>query len=258
MYTPEDFDRLLQEFDSQNQETFLAQAEEYDLLLDRLPKAAQIVNDQPKRTKGILALNGASGAGQSFVMAEVEKLLAARSIILPRIYLLGTRPPRPDEGDRDPYIFVEEVGDKFQDIYNPDKVYDRSDIYYFYQSRPGASNAILLADVQAAMQEVMYLETVIPTLLDMKNTEIAGIPPWGDDLNILYLAAPSGSEWVYRLINRQPERLKEEKFQAQILGRTTSSLSDMQVAVENHIPVVLNHYNQADQAAQDILLGWGL
>ena len=258
MSTSESIDHLLQVFAPQRRETLFAQIEKYDELLSNLPEAAKLVSNEPKRTTGILALNGASGAGQSFVMAQVERLLRERSLVLGRIYLLATRPPRPGEGHKNPYIFVKEVQGGFQDIHNPTMICDHSDIYYFYQSRPGAANAILLADVQAAMENIMYLETVIPALLHIKSTEIAGIPPWGDNLQIVYLAAPSGSEWVFRLLNREPSRLEEEKFQTQILGRTKSSISDMQLAVENRIPCVINRHGQADQAAQEILTAWGL
>jgi hypothetical protein len=258
MFTPENINHLLEVFAPQHRETLLAQTKKYDELLSKLPEAAKLVTDKPKRTTGILALNGASGAGQSFVMAEVERLLRERSLVLPRMYLLATRPPRPGEGHKNPYIFTKKVQGGFQDIHNPTVTYGHSDIYYFYQSRPGAANAILLADVRAAMENIMYLETVIPTLLHIKTTQIAEIPPWGDDLQIIYLAAPSGFEWVFRLLNREPSRLKEEKFQIQILGRTKSSISDMQLAVENRIPCVVNRHGQANQAAQEILTAWGL
>jgi len=146
----------------------------------------------------------------------------------------------------------------FQDIHNLDIFYTHADIYYRYQSRPGADNAILLADMQLAQEKVMYLETVIPTLLHLKENEIAGIPAWGDNLKIIYLSAPSGYEWVYRLLNREPSRLVEDKFRVTIMGRFSSSLSDMAIAVEHKIPCVLNHYGLAEQAAQEILDYWGV
>ena len=133
-----------------------------------------------------------------------------------------------------------------------------ADIYYRYQSRPGADNAILLADMKSAQEKVMYLETVIPTLLHLQENELSGIPAWGDKMKIIYLAAPSGNEWVYRLLNREPSRLVEEKFRATILGRLSSSLSDMEIAAEKKIPCVLNHYGRAEQAAQEILKYWGV
>ncbi len=257
MFTSENISHLLEVFVPQQRETLLAQAKKYDELLDKLPEAARFVTSKPKRTMGILALNGASGAGQSYVMSAVEKLLRERALVLPRIYLLATRPPRPEEGYKNPYIFVREVEEGFQDIYNPTVIYRYSDIYYSYQSRPGAANAILLADVQAAMVKIMYLETVIPALLHIKTTRIANIPPWGENLQIVYLVAPSGFEWLYRLLNREPSRLKEERFRDQILGRVNSSIGDMQLAVENGILCVINRYGKADQAAQEILTAWG-
>ncbi len=259
MSTPQKLNTLIEEFAPANQKTLRAQIEKYDELLAELPRATQLAESEtPARNSGILALNGASGAGQSYVMAEVEKLLAKREIELPRIYLLGTRAARPGEGYKNPYIFVKEVAAGYQEIYHPEIIYRPDDIYYFYQSRPGAANAILMEDMQTAQEEIMYLETVIPTLLHIQQNELGGIPAWGDKLQILYLVVPTGSEWVYRLLNREPEKLKGAQFQAQILGRTGSSLEDMQLAVEHQIPVILNRYNKADQAAQEILAAWGL
>ena len=258
MFTLEKINPLLQAFAPPHRETLLAQVEEYDRLLSRLPEAAKLAPTEIKRPLGILALNGASGAGQSYVMGKVKNLLAERSITLPRIYLLATRAPRPSEGYENPYIFVKEIPDGFQDIYHPEVIYRRSDIYYYYQSRPGAANAILLADMQAALKSKMYLETVIPTLLHIQKTKIGDIPAWGDNLQILYLAAPSGFEWLFRLLNREPTKLQDATFQTKILGRTTSSLADMQITVEGQIPCVLNRHNQADQAAQEIITAWGL
>jgi len=249
---------LLESFSQEDRETVLAQAKQYDELLAKLPKAVNGAGSKKKNSAGILALNGASGAGQSYVMARVKNLLQEKALTLPRIYLLGTRPPRPGEGHKDPYIFVEEKADGFQDVHNPEITYSHSDIYYRYQSRPGADNAILLKDVQAARKSIMYLETVVPTLIEMKTKEIAGIPPWGDELQIVYLAAPSGHEWVFRLLNREPDRLVEEKYRATIMGRLESSLSDMQLAAEHKIPCVLNRHGLAEEAAQEILTAWGL
>jgi hypothetical protein len=258
MATDVALDALLQAFDPRDRETLLAQAQKYDDLVARLPRVTDLGPGRARRTRGILALNGASGAGQSYVMARVKKFLDERSIELPRIYLLGTREPRPDEGHKDPYIFVREVPGGYQDIHHPGVTYAPSDIYYEYESRPGARNAILLEDARAALEGVMYLETVIPTLLHIKNHDIAGILAWEDDLQIVYLAAPTGGEWIYRLVNREPERLQEEGFRAKILGRTTSSISDMEITAEHEIPVVLNHYGKAEQAAREILTAWGL
>jgi len=257
MTTVNEITPLLSSFSKAEGEKILAQAKEYDALLAKLPKVADLAGRQKKITCGILALNGASGAGQSYVMKRVQKLLNKREITLPRIYLLATRAPRPDEGHKNPYIFVEEKEDGFQDIHN-DVFYKDDEIAYRYQSRPGADNAILLADLQTAQEKVMYLETVIPTLLYLKENEIAGIPAWGDKLKIIYLAAPSGHEWVFRLLNREPERLVEEKFRNIIMGRLSSSLEDMEIAAEKEATCVLNHYGKAEEAAQEILTAWGL
>jgi len=258
MTTLDEITPLLISFSGEEKEKILWQAEKYDQLLAKLPKVVDFVKDAKKLDAGILALNGASGAGQSYVMKRVENLLKERALELPRIYLLGTREVRPDEGHKAPYIFVNENERGFQDIHNADLFYPHDEIYYRYNSRPGADNAILLADMKAATQEKMYLETVIPTLLHLKENEIAGIPAWGDKMRIAYLAAPSGNEWVYRLLNREPERLSEAKFRATILGRFSSSLSDMEIAAEKKIVCVLNHYGLAEQAAQEILQVWGV
>ena len=254
----EEFDQLLRSFDPAEQETLRSQANRYDTFLRQLPEAAAFYDDLPVSTTGILALNGASGAGQSFVMDEVKLLLKEMNLTLPRIYLLATRPPRPNEGDRDPYIFVEEFNDGYRDIYNHSVTYGPDDIYYFYQSRPGASNAILRADMEAAREKKMYLETVIPTLLHIKTTAIDGLPAWGDLMRIVYLAAPDGIEWIFRLLQRQPEKLSDPSYRRQVLGRTGSSLDDMKLAAENAIPVVLNRWGKADQAAREIMSAWGI
>lgn len=258
MTTLKEITSLLEAFPATDRAIVLSQAKLYDELLAKLPRAMEFSDKSKTINAGILALNGASGAGQSYVMKRVENLLQERELTLPRIYLLGTREPRPGEGHKDPYIFVKEELDGFQDIHNPDVHYHNEDIYYRYQSRPGADNAILLADIHAAQKNLVYLETVIPTLLHIKENEISGIPPWKDKLKVIYLAAPSGSEWVFRLLNREPDRLDEEGFQATILGRLSSSISDMRLAAENNIPCVLNHYGRAEQAAREIVMFWGL
>ena len=254
MSTTVDLAPLIQEFTPANGESILEQAVEYD----RLIKKAALPEPEAAKESGILALNGASGAGQSYVMKRVEKLLKEKNLELPRIHLLATRSPRPDEGHKNPYIFVKENEGGFTDIHNPSTTYRQADIYYQYQSRPGASNAILLSDAQAAMEKRLYLETVVPTLLHIKTHAIGGIPPWGENLKILYLAVPDGTEWVYRLLNREPDRLKEEAFQTTILGRIKSSISDMEIAVDHEIPFIFNHHDKAEQAAGDILEAWGL
>ena len=256
MYSPQALSELLQFFTADEQAEMREAAEHYNRLLAALPRVAEA--GQQNRSMGILALNGASGAGQSYVMARVKKLLDAHNITLPRIYLLATREPRPDEGYKNPYIFVIPTAEGFQDRFHPERIYTEDDIYYYYSSRPGAANAILMEDARRAMQEVMYLETVIPTLLHIQQHEIKGIPAWGENLAIVYLAVPSGEEWVYRLLNREPERLREADFRAKLLGRIRSSLEDMEVAAQHEIVTVLNHYGQAEQAAAEILRAWGL
>ncbi|MEA1927108.1 MAG: hypothetical protein U9N73_02795 [Candidatus Auribacterota bacterium] len=254
----EELDQLVRSFDPAEQETLRGQATQYNTFLRQLPEAAAFYDDLPLSDTGILALNGASGAGQSFVMDAVERVLKEKDLTLPRIYLLATRPPRPNEGDRDPYIFVEEFDGGYRDIYTPSATYSPADIYYFYQSRPGASNAILLSDMEEARKKKMYLETVVPTLLHIKTTAIGGLPAWGDLMRIVYLAAPDGFEWIFRLLQRQPEKLSDPSYRSQVLGRTGSSLSDMKLAAENTIPVVLNRWGKADQAAREIISAWGI
>jgi hypothetical protein len=254
----EDPHQLLQAFAAPERHTIRAQAGLYDALLDKLPKAAGSATHASKKTSGILALNGASGAGQSYVMSEVEDLLRERLIDLPRMRLLATRPPRGDESNRNPYIFVEEIDGSYRDIHNPTVHFDPSEIYYFYESRPGAANAILLADAQAAIETVMYLETVVPTLLHIKHNAVGSIPAWGDSLKVVYLASPSGSEWISRLLGREPSKLADEDFRARILGRIESSLSDMALAADNGLPCVISQHGRVDEAAEQIMKAWGL
>ncbi|MCP4142559.1 MAG: hypothetical protein GY755_20155 [Chloroflexi bacterium] len=258
MTTLDEITPLLYSFSQEEKEKILSQAEKYDQLLAKLPKVADFAKETEKLDAGILALNGASGAGQSYVMKRVENLLKEKVLELPRIYLLGTREVRPDENHKDPYIFVKENEKGFQDVHNAEVFYAHEDIYYRYNSRPGADNAILLVDMQTATKEKMYLETVIPTLLYLKENEIAGIPAWGDKMRIAYLAAPSGKEWVFRLLNREPEKLVEAKYRTTLQGRFSSSLSDMEIAAEKKIVCVLNHFGLAEQAAEEILQVWGV
>jgi hypothetical protein len=157
----------------------------------------------------------------------------------------------------EPYIFVEEIDAGFRDIHHPEVMYSQDDIYYSYQSRPGATNAILMADVRAAMKKTMYLETVIPTLLHIKTTRIGEVPPWGEKLRIVYLATPSGQEWLYRLLNREPSKLDSEEWRAVIMGRVGSSIGDMEQAVKQNVQTVLNWHGKGEQAAQEILSIWG-
>ncbi len=256
MYTPEKLEAMLAYFTPEEQRAMHKSAERYEELLRQLPPARPVTRQHDDW--GILALNGASGAGQSFVMAYVKALLEERGIQLPRIYLLATREPRPGEGDRNPYIFVEEVEGGFRDRFHPGRFYTWDDIYYYYTSRPGAANAILMADARRALREKMYLETVIPTLLHIRDHAIRDIPAWGEHLTILYLAVPGGPDWLYRLLQREPERLQEPAFREKLLGRVRSSLEDMALAVERHIPVVLNYWGKGEKAAREILAAWGL
>jgi hypothetical protein len=257
MHNSEDMAPLVRSFSADDRETLSIQTNKYDKLLSELLDSAKAVDDITDKTSGILALNGASGAGQSYVLERIETILQFRSIVLPRIYLLATRAPRPGEGHKKPYIFVKKTDAGFQDIHRHEVFYRQDDIYYYYQSRPGAANAILFDDVRAAMRKMMYLETVIPTLLHMKTSQIGEVPLWGERLKIAYLAAPSGQEWLYRLLNREPSRLGSEEYRATIMGRVESSIADMELAAEYKVPTVLNWHGKGEQAAQDILSIWG-
>jgi guanylate kinase len=257
MHNSEKIAPLIQPFAADERETLYAQVEKYDELLCELLDIARVTGDNREQTNGILALNGASGAGQSYVLERVETLLKKRTIELPRIYLLATRSPRPGEGYKEPYIFVTKTDAGFRDIHHPEVIYSQDDIYYSYQSRPGAANAILMDDVRAAMKKTMYLETVIPTLLHMKTTRIGEVLPWGERLKIVYLATPSGQEWLYRLLNREPSKLDSEEWRAVIMGRVESSIGDMEQAVEYKVQTVLNWHGKGEQAAQEILSIWG-
>ena len=258
MHNIEELAPLLQLFTADDRETLYMQVKKYDALLRDLQDSASPTHDRAEKTCGIHALNGASGAGQSYVLERVEKLLKIRSIELPRIYLLATRLPRPGEGHKEPYIFVKNTDAGFQDIHHPEVMYSQDEIYYYYQSRPGAANAILMADVRAAMKKPMYLETVIPTLLHIKTTRIGEVPAWGEKLKIVYLATPSGQEWLSRLLNREPSKLEGEEWRAAIIGRVNSSIGDMEQAVEYKVHTVLNWHEKGEQAAREILSIWGL
>ena len=257
MHSNQDITPLMQSFTSEDREILSAQVKKYDQLLSELLASPSTINHHANNPSGILALNGASGAGQSYVLQRVEILLKKRSILLPRIYLLGTRSPRPGEGHKNPYIFVKENESGFQDIFHPEVIYHQKDIYYYYQSRPGAANAIIFDDIWTAMDKRMYLETVIPTLLHIKTTQIGKVPPWGERLSIVYLATPSGQEWLFRLLNRESSKLDNKKYQATIMGRVESSIGDMKQAAEHKVPTVLNWYQKGEQAAAEILSFWG-
>jgi len=257
MHNIEELTPLLHLFTAEDRETLYALVEVYDALLGELLDSERTAQDSSEKTSGILALNGASGAGQSYVLERVETQLKKRSIELPRIYLLATRSPRPGEGHKEPYIFVTKTDAGFRGIHHPEVMYSKDDIYYSYQSRPGAANAILMADVRAAMKKTMYLETVIPTLLHIKTTRIGEVPPWGEKLKIVYLATPSGQEWLYRLLNREPLKLESEEWRIAIIGRVESSIGDMEQAAEYKVQTVLNWHGKGEQAAQEILSTWG-
>jgi len=254
MHNIEELTPLIQPFAADDRDTLNAQVEVYNALLRELLDRPSTTKESAEITSGILALNGASGAGQSYVLERVEALLEKRSIELPRIYL----PPRPGEGHKEPYIFVKNTDAGFQDIHYPEVMYSQDEIYYYYQSRPGAANAILMDDVRAAMNKPMYLETVIPTLLHIKTTRIGEVPAWGHKLKIVYLATPSGQEWLYRLLNREPSKLESEEWRAAIMGRVNSSIGDMEQAVEYKVQTVLNWHGKGEQAAREILTIWGL
>lgn len=257
MHNNDELAALIQLFAADDRETLYAQVKKYDVLLRDLLDSARTSHDRTEKTGGILALNGASGAGQSYVLERVETLLKKRSIELPRIYLLATRAPRPGEGHKEPYIFVEKTDGGFRDTHHPEIMYRQDEIYYSYQSRPGAANAILMDDVRAAMKKTMYLETVIPTLLHIQTTRIGKVPAWGEKLKIVYLATPSGQEWLYRLLNREPSKLESEEWRAAIVGRVVSSIGDMEQAAEHKVQTVLNWHGKGEQAAQEILSIWG-
>lgn len=257
MHNSKEIDSLVRPFTSEDRNTLAVQVQKYDDLLSALLDSAKSAHDMSDKVSGILALNGASGAGQSYVLERIEKLLKQRSIVLPRIYLLATRSPRPGEKHKEPYIFVSKTDAGFQDVHHPDVTYHQDDIYYYYESRPGAANAILFEDVRAAMVKAMYLETVIPTLLHIKTTQIGDVSPWGDNIKIVYLASPSGQEWLFRLLNREPSKLMSDEYRATIMGRVESSIGDMEQAVEHAVPTVLNRHEQGEQAAKEILTIWG-
>ena len=261
MHNLQDVTPLLQAFKADEQETLQYQMKKYDELLQGLLDATEATTNEPnsgQKTSGILALNGASGSGQSYVLERVETILQENDIVLPRIYLLGTRAARPGEGHKNPYIFVKETEAGFQDIHHPEVIYEPDDIYYYYQSRPGAGNAILFDDMRAAMNKVMYLETVIPTLLHLKTTANGDVPAWGSNLKIVYLATPSGQEWLFRLLDREASKLEDPAYRASMMGRVASSLTDMEQAVAHKVPTVLNWYGKGEQAAAEILSIWGL
>ena len=257
MHNIEELAPLFQLFTADDRETLNAQVEKFDALLRELLGSERTTDDRTEKTNGILALNGASGAGQSYVLERVETLLKKRSIKLPRIYLLATRSPRPGEGHKEPYIFVTKTEAGFRDIHHPEAIYNQDEIYYSYQSRPGAANAILVDDVREAMVKTMYLETVIPTLLHIRTTRIGDVPAWGEKLKIVYLASPSGQEWLYRLLNREPSKLESEEWRAVIMGRVESSIGDMEQAVDYKVQTVLNWHGKGEQAAREILSIWG-
>ena len=84
------------------------------------------------------------------------------------------------------------------------------------------------------------------------------IPAWGDKLKIVYLAVPSGEEWLDRLLGRTRSELKSEKYRDEIMKRVESSIADMEEALKHKVPTVLNEHGKGDQAAKAILSIWGL
>jgi hypothetical protein len=59
-------------------------------------------------------------------------------------------------------------------------------------------------------------------------------------------------------VNREPGKLGDARFRETLLGRTASSLADMELAAKEGVPCVLNHHGKADQAAKEILAAWGI
>ncbi|MFT4343827.1 MAG: hypothetical protein ACMXYE_03700 [Candidatus Woesearchaeota archaeon] len=104
----------------------------------------------------------------------------------------------------------------------------------------------------------MYLETVIPTLLNMQKEEQHGIPALGDSLRIVYLAADSGKEWLYRLVAREPDKLPNEHFRKTLTGRVESSLQDMEIAARERIPTAVHVLDYGPITAKRVLAGWDI
>lgn len=233
-------------------------ANKYDELLDSL----NLINDfgtelKQGFDKGIIALNGTSGVGQSYVMKFIEQELKNKGVSFDRIYLLATRAPRSNEGHKDPYIFVNKQDNLYKCIFSGES-FSKDDVYLEYESRPGAHNVILKADLEKSKDNLMYLETVIPTLLKMQNESINGFDALGNNLKIAYLAADSGKEWLYRLVAREPDKISDESFRNKLIGRVDSSLKDMYVASENQIPSVVHVLDHGPDTAKKVLTAWNI
>ena len=233
-------------------------AQKYDELLTSLNRVDNF-GDELKQgfNHGIIALNGTSGVGQSFVMKFIKEELKNKGVSFDRIYLLATRTPRSNEGDRDPYIFVNKKDNSYECIFSG-KTFSKGDVYLEYESRPGAFNAILMSDLEKSKNNLMYLETVIPTLLKMKNESFNGFDALGDDLRIAYLAADSGKEWLYRLVAREPDKISDENFRNKLIGRVDSSLKDMYVASKEQIPSVVHVLDNGHITAKKVLTAWNI
>lgn len=230
----------------------------YDSLLSKLNIIEDYSESENKHLrKGIIALNGTSGVGQSFVMKFIKKELENRNIVFDRIYLLATREPRSNESHKDPYIFTEKTNKGYSCIHTQNEFLN-DDIYYEYESRPGAFNAILKEDIRKANNNLLYLETVIPTLFKMKSENINGIYPLKEDLKIVYLAADSGKEWIYRLVAREPDKIEDENFRNKITGRINSSLEDMKIAEKEKIPTAVHILDYGHITAKKVLKGWNI
>ncbi len=231
----------------------------YNKLLTNMNIVSKIgnYNDKNSELEGIIALNGASGVGQSYVMKFIRDELDSNNIDFERIYLLGMRDKREGEGHKDPYIFVDKIKNSFK-CRDTNKVYHPKDIYYEYESRPNASNVILKKDIKKADNKLMYLETVIPTLLKMKYESLSGFSPLEDKLNVVYLTAESGEEWLTRLAAREPDKLNNNDYKNKLIGRIKSSLNDMEIVSEKNIPSVVNEYKKGRETAKKALTAWGI
>lgn len=233
-------------------------AKKYDELLDRLNLVKEYDESRnAELSTGIIALNGTSGVGQSFVMKYIQKELEKNQIPFERIYLLGTREQRDNEGHKDPYIFVDKTRNGYECIHTG-KEYSDSDIYFEYESRPGANNAIVKDDILKADSRLLYLETVIPTLIKMKNEPLSGFSPLDDKLKVAYLAADSGTEWVKRLVAREPHKLSDKKFLDKLVGRVDSSLADMEIAAKEQIPTAVHVLDHGEETAKKVLTAWNM
>lgn len=246
-----------------NEVDFLKKLHNYSSMYNKLLSNMNVIdtigeyNKSNSELEGVIALNGASGVGQSYVMKYIRDELDSNNIDFERIYLLGMRDKREGEGYKDPYIFVNKEDDKFI-CRDKGKVYTRDDIYFEYESRPNASNVILKKDIKKADNQLMYLETVIPTLLKMKYESLSGLSPLEDKLNVVYLTAESGEEWLTRLAAREPDQISDESYKNKLIGRIKSSLDDMKIVSDEKIPSVVNEYMKGKETAKKALTAWGI